>query len=277
MKEEKIKQLEKLCRDVRYLTIDAIGRIGVGHLGGCMSIVEILVVLYWNWMNVTPNDPKKEGRDRLILSKGHAGPALYAALALKGFFNKEEFVTTLNALHTKFPSHADMNQTPGIDMTTGSLGQGFSCAVGVAIGSRLKQDGATIYTIIGDGESNEGLVWEAAMFAGNRKLNHLIAFTDYNGMQLDGETKNINDLEPLIDKWKAFGWNACTIPGHDIVEIDRAIEQAKNSKNGKPSMIILKTHKGKGVSFLEANWRNNHNVVITSEQHQAALKELKGN
>lgn len=276
MKAEKIKQLEKICSDVRYLTIDAIGRLGVGHLGGCMSIVEILVVLYWIWMNVIPNDPKKEGRDRLILSKGHAGPALYATLALKGFFDKEELVTTLNALHTRFPSHADMNRTPGIDMTTGSLGQGFSCAVGAAIGSRLKRDGATIYTIIGDGESNEGLVWEAAMFAGNQKLNHLIAFTDYNGMQLDGETKDINDLEPLVAKWEAFGWNACTIPGHDIAEIDRVIEQAKNSANGKPSMIILKTLKGKGVSFLEANWRNNHNVVIAPEQHQTALKELGG-
>lgn len=272
MDEIKIKELVELCRKVRHLTVDAIGRLGVGHLGGSMSVVETLVVLYFNHLNVDPGNPKKEGRDRFVLSKGHAGPALYATLACKGFF-EEKLLETLNQPYTLLPSHVDMNLTPGIDMTAGSLGQGFSCAVGIAIGSKLKNDSAMIYTIIGDGESNEGIIWEAAMFASHRKLENLIAFTDYNGMQLDGETRDINDLEPLSDKWQAFGWNVFESPGHDVAAIDEAINKAKK-RNGKPSMIILHTHKGKGVSFLEQSWRNNHNVVISPEQHRQALEEL---
>lgn len=272
--EIKIKEFDGLCRKVRYLTVDAIGRLGVGHLGGSMSVVETLVVLYFNHMNVDPADPKKEGRDRFVLSKGHAGPALYATLACKGFFD-EKLLETLNGPRTLLPSHVDMNLTPGVDMTAGSLGQGFSCAVGIAIGSKLKNDHATIYAIIGDGESDEGIIWEAAMFASHRKLDNLIAFTDYNGMQLDGETRQINDLEPLADKWRAFGWNVFESPGHDLAAIDEAVCRAKR-RNGRPTMIILRTLKGKGVSFLEQTWRNNHNVVVSPQQHRQALEELGG-
>jgi len=272
MEEDRKRFLINKCRHIRYLTMDAIGRLGVGHVGGCMSIVEALVVLYYNHMRVDPGNPKMEGRDRFVLSKGHAGPTLYAVLADRGFF-PPEWLGTLNQSGTRLPSHADMNRTPGVDMTTGSLGQGFSCAVGAALGAELRKDGACIYTVIGDGESNEGLVWEAAMYAAHKKLSNLIAFTDYNKMQIDGMTKEINDLEPLTDKWIAFGWNACRVDGHDVTAIDAAIHNAKVRK-GKPSMIILDTHKGKGVSFLEKSWRDNHNMSVSPEQHKQAMEEL---
>ena len=271
--DDNVKQiLDNKCRRVRYLIVDAIGKLGVGHLGGCMSIVEALVVLYYNHLRVDPGNPKMEGRDRFVLSKGHAGPALYAVLADRGFF-PISWLDTLNQPGTKLPSHADMNRTPGVDMTTGSLGQGFSCAVGIALGATLRKDGALVFTVIGDGESDEGLIWEAAMYAGHKRLSNLIAFTDYNKMQIDGPTKEINNLEPLADKWKAFGWDVNQVDGHDVVAIDDAIIHAKSHKE-KPSMIILDTFKGKGVSFLEASWRDNHNVNISPEQHKQALEEL---
>lgn len=262
------------CREVRRLIIRAIGNVGVGHLGGSMSLVEVLVVLYFKHMRIDPADPRKEGRDRLILSKGHGGPALYACLAAKGYFDVS-LLDTLNQVGTQLPSHPDMNRTPGVDMTTGSLGQGLSCAVGIAIGSKARADGAKIYAVIGDGESNEGLVWEAAMFAAQRRLDNLMVFTDYNKMQIDGETTAINNLEPLADKWRAFGWNVLETPGHDVAAISDAIGLAKTVV-GKPSMIILHTLKGKGVSFLEECWRNNHNVTISPKQVQVAMAELGG-
>lgn len=266
--------LTEKCRHIRYLIMDEIGKLGVGHLGGSMSVVETLVVLYYNHMRVDPENPKKEGRDRFVLSKGHAGPALYAVLADLGFF-PTSWLDTLNRPGTRLPSHADMNRTPGVDMTTGSLGQGFSCAVGIALGARLRADGARVYAVIGDGESDEGLIWEAAMYAGHKKLSNLIAFTDFNKMQLDGPVEKINGLEPLQDKWRAFGWNCCRVDGHDLEAINAAVEAAK-AQSEKPSMIILDTLKGKGVSFLEANWQNNHNVPVSAAQHAAALEELKG-
>lgn len=266
--------LREKCREVRRLIIRAVGSIGVGHLGGCMSVVEALVALYYEHMRIDPANPKKEGRDGLVLSKAHAGPALYACLASKGFFDLS-LLYTLNQPGTRLPSHADMNLTPGVDMTAGSLGQGLSCAVGIAIGSRARADGARIYAIIGDGESDEGMIWEAAMFAAQRKLDNLIALTDYNKMQIDGETSAINNLEPLTDKWRAFGWNVLEVPGNDVEAVVNAISVAKTA-TGKPSMIILHTLKGKGVSFLEESWRNNHNVTISPEQVQIALAELGG-
>lgn len=269
-----MEMLREKCREVRRLIIRAVGSIGVGHLGGCMSVVEALVALYYAHMRIDPANPKKEGRDRLVLSKAHAGPALYACLAAKGFFDLS-LLDTLNQPGTRLPSHADMNRTPGVDMTAGSLGQGLSCAVGIAIGSRARADGARIYAIIGDGESDEGMIWEAAMFAAQRKLDNLIAFTDYNKMQIDGETAAINDLEPLADKWRAFGWNVLEVPGNDVEAVVNAISVAKTA-TGRPSMIILHTLKGKGVSFLEESWRNNHNVTISPEQVQIALTELGG-
>ena len=242
--------MDEICKQIRRMTLECIGSIGSGHIGGSMSIVELLRVLYFDKMNVDPKNPKMEGRDRLIVSKGHAGPAVYATLALKGFFPKE-WLYTLNRFGTNLPSHCDMNKTPGVDMTAGSLGQGFSCAVGVAIGSKLKKDGATIYAIVGDGESQEGQIWEAAMLGAQKKLDNLIAFTDKNNMQLDGYTDDINSLGDLKAKWRAFGWYTQEIDGHDCEAISAAIDRAK-AKKGKPSMIILDTIKGKGVSFAEA-------------------------
>lgn len=265
--------LNQKCTRVRYLTIDEIAALGVGHAGGSMSMIEALVVLYYKHMNINPKDPKMEGRDRFVLSKAHAGPALYATLADKGYFPLE-MLQTLNRPGTSLPSHADMVRTPGVDMTAGSLGQGLSCAVGIAIGSKLSKDGAYVYAMIGDGESNEGQIWEAAMYAAHKKLDNMICFTDFNKMQLDGEVSDINGLEPLTDKWKAFGWNVYSVDGHDVEAIDAAVTDAK-SKKGKPSMIILNTLKGKGVSFLEAKWQNNHNVTINAEERAIALEELK--
>ena len=265
--------LKKLATDIRVNIVDCIRSIGVGHIGGSLSIADLLAVLYGKYMNVDPKDPQKEGRDRLVCSKGHAGPAIYAALAEKGYFDKSELLT-LNKGGTILPSHCDMNATPGVDMTAGSLGQGFSCAVGMALASKLKKDGATIYAIIGDGESQEGQIWEAAMFAGNQPLDNLIAFTDYNKLQLDDYVEKINDLYPLVDKWKAFNWHVIDLPdGNDVDAIDAAIAEAKATK-GKPTMIILNTVKGKGVSMVENAGTGSHSMTVTDEMYECAMKEL---
>lgn len=279
MDDAEVSRLREACREIRYLVMDAIGRLGVGHVGGSLSIVEALVVLYYRHMRVDPQDPRLEGRDRFVLSKAHSGPALYGVLACRGYFDKS-LLNTLNQPETCLPSHCDMNLTPGVDMSTGSLGQGLSCAVGIALGARLKKDGARVYAVIGDGESQEGQIWEAAMYAAHMKLDNLIAFTDYNNQQLDGLTTDINSLEPLIGKWSAFGWNALEVQnGHNIQEIDEAIGRAKEYR-GKPSMIILHTTKGKGVSFAEAAGAtpttSNHNMAVSPEQWRQALEELKG-
>lgn len=260
------------CKDIRALTIDEIATLGVGHLGGCMSVVEIMVMLYYKHMNIDPKNPKMEGRDRLVLSKAHAGPTLYSILADKGYFDKSE-LKTLNQPGTHLPSHANMVLTTGVDMTAGSLGQGLSCATGAAIGSKLRKDGATIYCIMGDGEINEGQIWEAASYASHMKLDNLIAFVDANGMQLDGETWEVNKMDPLMDKWRSFGWRTLEVDGHDVNAIDAAIATAKTFMD-KPTVIICRTLKGKGVSFLEASWKNNHNVKISPEQRDQALEEL---
>lgn len=279
MTKDEQKVLNEKCRDIRYLTMEAIGRVGVGHVGGCMSMVELLVVLYYRHMRIDPKNPKKEGRDRFVMSKGHAGPALYSVLADQGFFPKQ-MLETLNGPLTSLPSHCDMLRTPGIDMTTGSLGQGFSCSIGVALGSRTKGDGARVYSVIGDGESQEGQIWEAAMFAAHMKLDNLIAFTDYNKQQLDGLTNDINSIEPLVQKWEAFGWNTVNVvDGHDVTEIDEAITAAKEVR-GRPTMIILNTVKGKGISWaVQAGatpTSSNHNMPVTPEQVQQALAEISG-
>jgi len=262
-----------ICRQIREQTVRCIGSIGVGHIGGCLSLAEILGSLYFKHMHIDPDNPKMAGRDRLIVSKGHAGPAVYATLALRGYFPVDELLT-LNASGTNLPSHCDMNKTVGIDMTTGSLGQGFSCAVGIAVGSKLAKDGATIYAIIGDGESQEGQIWEAAMFAGNHGLNNLIAFTDYNQLQIDGPVSQVNDVAPLDEKWRSFGWNAIVIDGHDLHQIDAAIANAKSQ--GKPTMIIAKTVKGKGVSFVESKGAGNHNMPFSMQDAERAIAEIRG-
>lgn len=273
MNMNEVRVLEDKSRHIRRLIIDEIGKLGVGHVGGCLSIVETLVVLYYRVMNINPDNPRMEGRDRFVLSKGHAGPALYAVLADRGYFDVNE-LDTLNRPETNLPSHCDMLKTRGVDMTAGSLGQGISCAVGIAKASKIKKDNAYIYSVIGDGESQEGQVWEAALTAAQFKLDNLIAFTDNNRMQIDGNTEDIAGVEPLDDKWRAFGWNVAVVDGHDIAEIHNAITEAKKSK-GKPTMIILNTIKGKGVSFIEAMGASNHSMPVTEEQRIKALEELK--
>lgn len=263
--------LNQISKDIRIDTMRCMASIGVGHVGGCLSIVDILTSLYYKHMNINPQNPKMAGRDRLIVSKGHAGPAVYATLANKGYFDKSELLT-LNQSGTNLPSHCDMNKTIGIDMTTGSLGQGFSCAVGIALGSKLAKDNAYIYTIIGDGESQEGQIWEAAMLASQKKLNNLIAFTDYNKMQIDGMVDDVNSLEPIDKRWESFGWTVVVIDGHNFDEIDMAISVAK--KSSKPTMIIANTIKGKGVSFVVEKGYGNHNMPITAEQLEQAIAEI---
>jgi len=204
--------LKNQAKEIRKMTIEEIATLGSGHIGGSMSIADLLALLYFHRMKIDPQNPRWEDRDQLVVSKGHAGPAVYATLALKGFFPKE-WLATLNKGGTSLPSHCDRNKTPGIDMTTGSLGQGFSAAIGIALGLRMDRKTSTVYTIIGDGESNEGQIWEGAMFAGFQKLSNLIAFTDYNKQQLDGFSKDILDLGDLRAKWEQFGWFAQDVDG----------------------------------------------------------------
>ena len=268
--------LKLIARDIRCDVIQAIGHLGVGHIGGCLSVVELLTVLYFEAMRIDPKNPKLEGRDRFICSKGHAGPAVYAALANRGFFDKS-MLLTLNQGGTNLPSHCDMNRTPGVDMTTGSLGQGFSCAVGAALGSKLAKDGATVYTLIGDGESQEGQIWEAAMFAAAKGLDNLIGFTDYNKLQIDGTVAEVNDVAPLNEKWAAFGWNVIDVAnGNDLCEVSDAVRRAKaNRGSGKPTMVILHTKKGCGMKWAEDLGPANHNVKVPAEVAEAAIRALR--
>lgn len=269
--------LKEVCKDIRCDVMTCIGHLGVGHIGGCLSLVELLAVLYFQEMNIDPKQPRMAGRDRLVCSKGHAGPAVYATLANRGYFDRAELLT-LNQGGTNLPSHCDMNRTVGIDMTTGSLGQGFSCAVGVALGSKLEGDGATVYSIIGDGESQEGQIWEAAMFAAAKKLDNLVGITDYNKLQIDDTVENVNGIMPLSDKWRAFGWNVIEVEdGNDTAQVSDALKQAKRfAGSGKPSMIILHTVKGCGVSFIEEKGSANHNMNISEEDVKRAIAEIRG-
>jgi len=260
------------AKEIRKLTIEGIATLGSGHIGGAMSIADLLALLYFHRMKVDPQNPRWEERDQLVLSKGHAGTALYSALALKGFFPKE-WLSTLNKGGTKLPSHCDRNKTPGIDMTTGSLGQGFSVAIGIALGLRIdKQLSSIVYTIIGDGESNEGQIWEGALFAASQKISNLIAFTDYNKQQLDGFSKDIIDMGDLAAKWSCFGWFTQEVDGHNIAELDEAIEKALAQKE-KPSMIVMNTIKGKGCNFAEGVEKN-HSMVFDMNKAQEAIAAL---
>jgi len=275
METTKLLALQQHAKDIRYHTMDCIGALGIGHVGGCLSVADVLAVLYFDKMQkLDPQQPRKADRDRLIMSKGHAGPAVYATLALKGYFPME-WLMTLNQPETLLPSHCDMNKTPGIDMTAGSLGQGISCAVGMAKGSKIRKDGVTIYAVIGDGESQEGQVWEASMAASHFQLDNLIVFLDNNKAQIDGYTIDINNPLDYAAKWTAFGFNTFDIDGHDIEAISDTIDQAKALKNNKPTMIILNTIKGKGVSFAEAAGFGSHNMPVTAEQRIQALNENK--
>ena len=260
---------------IRSATIREIASFGSGHIGGAMSICDLLALLYFNKMNVDPKNPKKDDRDRLVVSKGHAGPAVYATLALKGFFPME-MLSTLNQGGTNLPSHCDMLKTPGIDFTAGSLGQGFSAAMGIALGNRVKGVDATVYTIIGDGESQEGQIWEAAEFAGAQKLDKVIAFEDLNGQQLDGYTKDIipEEAESVRKRWESFGWDTTVVDGHDVEALDNAIENAKKTE-GKPHMIVMITQKSRGYVFGEGV-KANHSMPVKPEQAEEAIRVLEG-
>ncbi|HWQ74375.1 MAG TPA: transketolase [Syntrophomonas sp.] len=271
----KFQPLKEHAKDIRRQTIKAIGAVGVGHVGGCLSIADVLSVLYFDEMNIDPKNPKMEGRDRLVLSKGHAGPALYATLALRGFF-PVELLRTLNEPCTDLPSHCDMTKTVGIDMTAGSLGQGLSCAVGMAKSSKIVGGKEYIYAIIGDGESQEGQIWEASMAAAQFGLNNLIVFLDYNKLQIDGSVEEIMDLIDPVSKWKSFGFNTFEADGHDVAAISEAIAQAKKAEDRKPAMIVLNTIKGKGISFIEEAGAGNHSMTLSAEQVERALAELDG-
>lgn len=242
---------------------------GFGHVGGSMSLVETLAVLYGGVMNIDPQNPRWEERDWLVCSKGHAGPAVYAALALKDYFPKEELLT-LNQGGTNLPSHCDRNKTIGIDMTTGSLGQGISTAIGVALGNRLDGRPNYTYLILGDGELNEGQVWEGVLFANHFELSNLIAFVDHNKQQLDGYTSEVMDLGDIKRKFESFGWHAQGVDGHDTTAIFNAIISAKEEKC-KPSVIVLDTIKGKGCTFAEGI-KANHHMTFTEEQSEEAIK-----
>lgn len=262
MQKEKLEFLTAKARKLRDDAIEIIGHFGVGHIGGAMSVMDALTVIYYDKANVDPSNPKKQDRDRVIMSKGHAGPAMYAVLADLGYYPKD-WMTTLNRNGTNLPSHCDMNKTPGIDMTAGSLGQGLSAAVGMAIAAKIDRNPATIYCFIGDGESQEGQIWEATMLAAAKKLDNLIVLLDYNKMQLDGPVASINGLEPVADKWKAFNFFVQQVNGHDIEAISDAIDAAKAQK-GKPSMIVLDTIKGYGASFTQGV-ANCHSMSVPEE------------
>lgn len=250
---------DDLAGEFRYVITDMICRSGSGHLGGSLSLVETVITLYWRIMKYDPNDPAWEDRDRLIMSKGHAGPVLYVALAYQGFFPKQE-LKTINADGTRLPSHADRLQTPGIDMTAGSLGQGLSCACGFAMSARIRKQKHDVYCIIGDGESDEGMIWEAAMFAGHNKLDNLVAITDYNKLQIDGFTDEVVTLEPLADKWRSFNWEVMEMDGHDWDDLYATINAAREFR-GKPVMIIAHTTKARGCAVVQ-NRPESHNIKV---------------
>ena len=263
---------KRFAKRIQIETVKMIASLGVGHLGGSLSLADLLSVLYGGQLNYDPKNPRWEGRDWLICSKGHAGPALYAALALKGFFPMEE-LETLNRPRTNLPSHCDRNRTPGVDMTTGSLGQGASTAAGVALAHKMNGADNRVFLILGDGESQEGQVWEMALFAAQWKLSNLIAFLDYNHLQIDGATAEVNDLGDMAAKFREFGWFALEVDGHDPAAIDGAIESAK-SQGKAPSLIVLNTIKGEGWSS-SAGKVGSHNRTISPEELKEALKEME--
>lgn len=270
LSEGRERELREFARQIRIQTIRQIGIRGFGHIGGCMSIVDLLSVLYGDVMKYDPTNPDWTERDWLVCSKGHAGPAIYAALALKGFIPMD-WMQTLNQPGTNLPSHCDRKKTPGIDMTTGSLGQGLSLACGIAQGHMLDEKDNTVYCIIGDGEAQEGQNWEAIMFAAQRRLGNLILFVDDNKAQLDGYVREINEVESFSDKFRSFRWDVVDVDGHDYVAIHDAIERAKTI-SGIPSAIVLHTVKGKGCTFAERNWC--HHMSVSEEDMQEALKAL---
>lgn len=270
LNDEKRKAIEKFALQVRIGTVETITARGFGHIGGSLSACDAIAVLYEAIMKYDPKNPKMEDRDKFVCSKGHAGPAVYSALALKGFFPYED-LKTLNQPGTNLPSHCDRNKTVGIDMTTGSLGQGASLAVGMALGDKLKGRDNRVFLLTGDGELNEGQVWEAAMFAAGKKVNNLVWLVDNNKKQLDGYVKDILDTGDLEAKFAAFGFDACTVDGSDVGAIYDAL--SKRSAD-KPIAVILDTVKGKGVKEVEETM-GNHSMTFNTETGEKWLSELK--
>ncbi len=273
MKVTNIDELKKIANNVRIGIVESIYNAKSGHPGGSLSVADILTVLYFNQMNVDEKDPKAKSRDRLVLSKGHVAPALYSVLAEKGYFGKDE-LKKLRKLDGLLQGHPDMKNIPGIDMSTGSLGQGLSAANGMALASKLDHEGVRVYCICGDGELQEGQIWEAAMTSCHYKLDNLCLIVDNNNLQIDGKVNEVMSIYPIDEKFRSFGFEVINIDGHDMEQIIRAFEKAKTIK-GKPTAIIAKTIKGKGVSFMEDNagW---HGKAPKEEEYNIAVNELKG-
>ena len=274
------KKCKVLAAEIRLETLKVIHSRGFGHVGGSMDLADLMAVLYGEVMKFDPKNPRWEDRDWLVLSKGHAGPVAYATFGLMGFYPMEE-AYTLNQPHTKFPSHTDRKLTPGVDLTTGSLGQGISVAVGMALAGKVAGKNYRVYSILGDGEVAEGQVWEAMMAANKYHLDNLCACVDVNGLQIDGETKDVMPTEPLDKKFESFGWHVIKIDGHDFDQIEAAYKEAEQTK-GQPTMILAKTIKGKGVSFMENNagWHgkapNDEQWAQAKAELEAQIKELEG-
>jgi transketolase len=268
-----VQELKDIARDVRIDALRGIHAAGAGHPGGSLSVTDILVSLYFNVMNVDPEDPKMEGRDRLVLSKGHAAPALYSVLAHRGYFDPSEMLT-LRKLGSRLQGHPSMELCPGVEMSTGSLGQGFSVAVGMAIADKLDGRDRRTFVVTGDGELQEGIIWEAALSAAKHGLDNLIAVVDWNNLQIDGVVDTVKKVAPIDDKFAAFGWETFVCDGHDMQQLLDTYEKAMAVK-GRPVCIVAKTVKGKGVSFMEnqAGW---HGKAPSDEQLEAAIKELGG-
>ena len=271
MNAEKIKALSLHAANVRKMALEAVYSAGAGHPGGSLSAADILTYLYMEEMNVNPDEPKAADRDRFVLSKGHCSPSLYGVLAERGFIPKEDIKTFRHA-DSYLQGHPDMKGVPGVDMSTGSLGQGISAACGMAKAAKLNGKDYRVYTMLGDGECEEGQVWEAAMFAAHYKLNNLIAFLDFNGLQIDGDITKVMNPTPFDKKFEAFGWNVIRINAHDFNLIEAAVKEAKSVED-KPTLILADSIKGKGVSFMEnkAEW---HGAAPNKEQYEQAISEL---
>ncbi|MBQ8028939.1 MAG: transketolase [Clostridia bacterium] len=271
MEVTKKEQLKKIACKVRMGVIEGTFNAKSGHPGGSLSISDLITYLYFSEMNVDPSNPQWEDRDRFVLSKGHTAPALYAVLAEKGFFSKD-LIKTLRKPDSILQGHPSMRYTPGVDMSTGSLGQGISVAVGMALSGKLRNKDYRVYTILGDGEIEEGQVWEAAMFAGNKKLDNLVAVVDFNNLQIDGTLDEVNSPCPIDEKFASFGWNVICIDAHCFDQIEEAFQAARACKD-KPTCIVAKSVKGKGVSFMEnqCNW---HGSAPNAEQYAQAMDEL---
>lgn len=269
-----IKTLErkKLAAKIRLEAVKSVGARGFGHIGGSLSVVDALAVLYGGVMKIDPQNPHWPERDKMVMSKGHAGPAVYATLAIKGYF-PIEVLKTLNQPGTTLPSHCDRKLTPGVDMTTGALGQGVSTAIGLALAQKMDGSGARTYLFVGDGECNEGQVWEGALFAPNHKLDNLTLFVDYNHKQLDGSTEEINDMGDIAAKFASFGWHVQTIDGGDIAAIETALTKAITEEKS-PSCIVLNTIKGAGVPSI-ASIELNHHIVLEGELLKTALAQCE--